>query len=329
MVGTGTMNETRLSPIPRLWVIPGFLTLCVTCVVGTAWAQGESASSQMDCRFLTTEDPESARRAEPLKTEWLPRDDIFRPILADPKQPQFFASYQTVRFRQASQTINAGSVGFGETFGLWGRRQENGCDGVQVGLLAGVFSQFNLDAPSSDLLNSDFVVGIPVTLRSGPFSARVRLYHQSSHVGDEFLLRNPGFNRLNLSFEEVDAILSYEYGWARIYGGGGYLVDRQPALARGKLQWGTELRGPSRPMPFLGERLGDVRYVPVLGADFKSFEQMGWNVNTSVMGGLEWCSPKARRRFRVLANYYHGFNPYGQFFNQKIQSFGIGLYLAF
>ena len=38
---------------------------------------------------------------------------------------------------------------------------------------------------------------------------------------------------------------------------------------------------------------------------------MGWNLNTSIMGGLEWCSPKARRRFRILANYYHGFNPYG------------------
>jgi hypothetical protein len=28
-------------------------------------------------------------------------------------------------------------------------------------------------------------------------------------------------------------------------------------------------------------------------------------------------------------NYYHGFNPYGQFFAQKIETVGAGLYLAF
>ena len=41
------------------------------------------------------------------------------------------------------------------------------------------------------------------------------------------------------------------------------------------------------------------------------------------------CTMPFKRRFRILANYYHGFNPYGQFFNQKIESFGIGFYLAF
>lgn len=107
------------------------------------------------------------------------------------------------------------------------------------------------------------------------------------------------------------------------------MIDRQLVLARGKAQWGFELRGPSRPMPMLGEALGDVLGVPVFGADFKSIEELGWNLNTSFMEGLEWCSRKARRRFRILANYYHGFNPYGQFFNQKIDSFGMGLYLAF
>lgn len=75
--------------------------------------------------------------------------------------------------------------------------------------------------------------------------------------------------------------------------------------------------------------LGDVLVVPLFGADFKSIEEPGWNVNTSMMGGLEWCSRKARRRCRILANYYHSFNPsYGQFFNQKIESFGMGFYLA-
>ena len=31
----------------------------------------------------------------------------------------------------------------------------------------------------------------------------------------------------------------------------------------------------------------------------------------------------------VLVNYYHGNNPYGQFYGQKVESIGLGMYLAF
>jgi hypothetical protein len=36
------------------------------------------------------------------------------------------------------------------------------------------------------------------------------------------------------------------------------------------------------------------------------------------------------KRMRILFNYYHGYNPYGQFFySQKTESFGLGAYFAF
>jgi hypothetical protein len=52
-----------------------------------------------------------------------------------------------------------------------------------------VFAQFDLDSTSDDLLNADYVVGLPLTFRRAGFSARGRFYHQSSHLGDELLLR--------------------------------------------------------------------------------------------------------------------------------------------
>jgi hypothetical protein len=257
-----------------------------------------------------------------------PDDDVFRPVLADPKQPQFFAAYQAVRLTDDRKSVNVGSVGFGENFGFYTQRE--GCNGWQVGLLAGVFAQFNLDAPSSDLINADYVIGIPVSWRQGPWSTRARLYHQSSHVGDEFLLGNPGFNRVNLSFEEAEALVSYDYRWARVYAGGGYLIHREPStLDRAKVQWGGELRGSTMISPVLSKQLAGLQMTPVLGADFKTFEELQWFINASVVGGFEWSREGSNRRFRLLVNYYHGFNPYGQFFNQKIESVGAGLYLAF
>jgi hypothetical protein len=161
----------------------------------------------------------------------------------------------------------------------------------------------------------------------------VRVYHQSSHLGDELLLGNPGINRLNLSFEELEALLSLDSpgGWGRLYAGGGYLLHRDPAsLDRAKVQWGVELRGPTWHWARLERAVkGSLAITPIFGADFKSFEEQGWTVNTSVMGGLEWWGTQATRRFRMLLNYYHGFNPYGQFFSQKVETFGLGLYLAF
>ena len=135
-----------------------------------------------------------------------PSDDVFRPLIADPKQPQFFAIWQATRVRTDGSSANIGSVALGENFGFYTKRY--GCDGVQIGLLTGVFSQFNLDKKNAELINTDFIVGLPVSFRVGNWSARLRHYHQSSHIGDEFLLSRPGFNRLDLTYEEIEGILS-------------------------------------------------------------------------------------------------------------------------
>ena len=144
--------------------------------------------------------------------------------MADPKQPQTFATIQQTQVLESKTSNTISSVALGENFGLWSRRKEGSCDGTQVGLLMGAFSQFNLSGPT-ELINTDFLIGVPVSWRSEFVSARVRLYHQSSHLGDQFLLSRPGFNAIELSFEEFDGILSFNTpsGWGRIYGGAGIL----------------------------------------------------------------------------------------------------------
>jgi hypothetical protein len=290
---------------------------------------GAGPASAVDCRYegigTVPSDNSDSSPVEPF-----PENDVFRPPLADPKQPQFFATWQATRVRSDDTYLNIGSVGFGDNLGLLGRR--NGCNGWQIGILAGVFAQFNMDAGSTDLINADYVVGIPVSWRSGLMSARVRLYHQSSHLGDEFLLGNPGVDREDLSFEAVEATLSLDApgGWGRVYAGGGYLLHRSPeTLDRLGVHGGFELRGPTIVAPLLRTLLPALRFTPVFGADFKSFEELSWNINTNVVGGVEWSKAGADRRLRLLANYYRGFAPYGQFFAQKIEQVGIGLYWSF
>ena len=329
----GDLCQIRAIQVKVWWVLVMGVLLWVAgeSVARAGEAEGEKGSPPVDCRYETATKASAAEGPGSTVGIPFPDGDVFRPLFADPKQPQTFATLQAVRNRDSKTSATVGSVGFGENFGFYSRRQ--GCNGWQVGLLAGVFSQFDMNAPSTDLINTDYVVGFPVSWRSGLFSTRVRLYHQSTHLGDEFVLHNPGVGRVNYSYEEGEAILSLDApgGWGRLYAGGGYLLHREPAnLDRLKVQAGVELRGPtwsSGPI----ERFvsGPLVVTPVLGADFKTFEQLNWTLNTNVVGGLEFSRAGALRRFRILVNYYHGNNPYGQFYGQKVESVGLGMYLAF
>jgi hypothetical protein len=290
-------------------------------------AVGVAVPTSRDCRYPAREETSATTIPGESKFVAFPQDDVFRQLFADPKQPQFLASYQRMRFRDIGRSINAGFNGFGETFGLWGSRDSK-CNGWQVGVFGAVFGQFNLEAPSEDLINTDYLMGLPFSFRRGPISLRARLYHQSSHLGDEFLLSNPGFTRLNFSFEEIEAIGSYDFPSVRIYGGGGYLIHVEPVLKRGKLQWGFEFRPPDRPSPILRSMIENLQLVPLAAVDFKNYEQQGWNLNVNVVAGVELYRPGGTRRLRLLLSYYHGRNPYGQFFDQKIEMFGIGMYFS-
>ncbi len=293
--------------------------------IGDKNPDGINIKIPLDCRYGQAYDKTDGEA----DGEAFPSDDVFRPLLADPKQPQFFANWRSTRSRTDRTTSNIGSVAIGENFGFYTRR--DGCNGWQISLLTGIFAQFDLDEKNAQLVNTDFNVGIPITWRAGNWSARLRYYHQSSHIGDEFLGANPGFKPITFILEEVDAILSYDYRWLRVYGGGGYLVHREPAtFDRGKVQWGFEARAPSMRTRILVPFLDRLVVTPVLSADFKSIQAHEWIIDSNVLGGFEWSRTGSLRRFRIMANYFHGFNPYGLFaINQKIESIGLGAYFMF
>jgi len=193
-----------------------------------------------------------------------------------------------------------------------------------------VFAQFNMDAHSFDLLNSDYLVGPMLTYRSGQFSARARFYHQSSHLGDELLLNYGianGVHRQNLSFEVLDLVLSLEDTWWRLYGGGGVIAlsAKDPDLSStpGIAEWGFELRSP-RPW-----RWRNSSVVPLFGASFSNLQATGWSLNGSFEGGVEWSTPGANQRIRALVVAQRGALPFSQFFFEKTQNLGFQLQFEF
>jgi Protein of unknown function (DUF1207) len=254
------------------------------------------------------------------ESEAFPTGDVFEPLIADPKQPRFFVSFY--RFASEGERYTMASVGFGETFGLYRKLGSREGDGLQVSVEAALFAQFNMDTPSHDLQNADYTIGIPVTYRYGDNSLRFRVYHQSSHLGDELLLSVNPPNRVNLSFEAVEIMYSRDWrGW-RVYGGGEYAFDRDPSdLKPLEAHWGIEYRG-STPIVWNGK--------PIVGVDMKSLQEHDWSIDTSVKAGLEFGSLWAgQRRLSVLLEWYKGYDPHGQFYVNRCEYLGGGITLGF
>ena len=167
---------------------------------------------------------------------WFPQDTLFRPLLADPREPRFFVSARY--YDDDPESLWLSEVGYGERFGIY--RWTRGEDAWQIGVSGGLFGLFNLEAESQDLINADYMVGIPLTWQRGDRSMRVRLYHQSSHLGDEFIL-NTQADRINLSFESLEVLYAERRDEWRMYGGGEMLLHREPSdLDRFMLHGGAE-----------------------------------------------------------------------------------------
>ncbi len=316
----GMETADRAKAIQLLWEIPGVNAIKTTETTGrlamdntrnTAQVSGEKASSVSEPTLLAT--------------GLLPNGHLFKPLLADTRWAHFSAAYRNYQSNNFDGR-NIASVSFGETIPFY--RSNFGQSTVQweTGLQAGVFSDFNLDAPSSDLLNTDFIASIYSSMRAGHFSAFGRIYHQSSHLGDEFLLRkiNTKFERVNLSYEGADLKLSYElpYG-VRLYGGGGGLFHKEPtALKVWSAQYGVEFRSPWR-MNFASLR-------PIVAADIKHYDENNWSTDVSARVGVEFENLTVLgRKLQILAEYYNGFAPSGQFYKEKVEYIGLGAHYHF
>ncbi len=60
------------------------------------------------------------------------------------------------------------------------------------------FPRVNLDQ-NRDLETADFRFGVPLTMRQGPWQWKFGFYHLSSHLGDEYMVRNDTLDRINFS----------------------------------------------------------------------------------------------------------------------------------
>ena len=296
--------------------IAGVFTLCGLLVPDRAEAQTTKTS---DCGA-------SVHEAEGSGVVFLPEDQIFCRLLADPKESRSFVSLLRGTFPSLSDPGGRGttiaSVGLGDSVGLvrWGGPSPG--EGLQLDVVGSIFAQFDIGQSSNDLINADYIIGVPLTIRRGGTSARARFYHQSSHQGDEYLLRPQDIARENLSFESFDVLVSQELrGW-RVYAGTEWLVRRDPSTLASKVYHaGAEARtGRAGPLRLVGAV--DLK---IAGRDDLSpavSGRLGIELLRSSSGG------HPARPVTLMLELYDGPSPYGQFFQDDVSLVGVGLHFG-
>lgn len=248
------------------------------------------------------------------------KDRLFDPLMADPRWPHFSMGYQTYTDDGEFGSVFAAS--FGETLPLY--KGDGPFGGIwQIGVQAAGFIIHDLDTASWDLINEDYRGGVALYYRREAWSGLFSIYHNSSHVGDEYLLHNH-VDRVNFSYEAAQAKVSYDISRAyRVYGGVEYLFSPDPKdLKRWITQYGAEFRCP------LTYFNGLLR--PMAGVDIKNRQENDWHSEISLAAGVKLENEDTLwNKINIMLEYYNGNSPNGQFHENYIEYWALATHFYF
>jgi hypothetical protein len=258
--------------------------------------------------------------------ERLPDGMLFPTLVADPRAYRNFLGLAAYDLK--ADDILAGLAGFGTDFPLFrrtpaagaGREGEPTAGVLQIGVGGGVNALFDMDSTSRNLIDADFIIGLPVTWRRGAWALRGRYYHISAHQGDDFIFENETDIVLpyrNISFETLEAAAAWTRGAWTAYGVAGYIARTGPEIdGRWRLQ--TGLQGLWPPAP--GRAVGWVG-----GLDLHSWSETGWDLDATAKLGLHLPgSRRPERAIQILLEATRGHVPYLQLYDLKVRAFGFG-----
>jgi len=201
---------------------------------------------------------------------------------------------------------------------LWryGTRGDNQPEGWQFDMEGAAFPRLDLEN-YEDLMSTDFRFGAPLTFGQGPYQAKLAVYHLSSHAGDEFLLSNPSFTRLNYSRNAV--VLGQAYFVApdtRVYAEAEWAFDRDVGRPWA-FQFGVD---------YSPGRWANKASAPFAAVNGHLREEVDFGGNFVAQAGWEWRPQGKGRSLRAGLEYYTGKSDQFEFYAQDETKWGLGLW---
>lgn len=266
---------------------------------------------------------------EPVWGEWfVEAPPLMRPFIADPRQVTYSAGW---RFNDQVLVKNVIPVSFGDSIFLY--RWHNvwpWCGELQIELEGAVWAVFDPLHDSSPLINADYYVGVPITYAIDNWQFRLRGYHISSHIGDEFLLNHPFFFRRNPSAEYLDFFVSHDLtNGIRIYGGLGVIMHQDESFRCHRFY--ADLGGEVRVwgLGFYDE-CQHLYGVPIFAVYMRHKGDFERHIDMTYALGYELGKTVClERRVRAYLEYHDGYSVEGQFSKFPTNYFAIRLTYGF
>lgn len=182
-------------------------------------------------------------------------------------------------------------------------------------------AQVRLCVPDDvDVQATDYRGGVPLTYGIGQHRFKVGYYHISSHLGDEFLLDHPTYNRLNFARDTLYVGYAYfvtpnlrvyaDIGWAF------YIDVSQPW----EFQFGFDY-APAYPTGLRG--------APFFAMNGHLREELNFGGNLTVEAGWAWRADDSTHLLRTGLIYYNGASPQYSFYRNFEQQIGYGLWFDY
>lgn len=224
----------------------------------------------------------------------LPTGLMYRSYLAGEKEPRFqFVALSDRDRGMVWETALGGRAGLLR----YGTRDLFRPEGWQLDLEGAVLARV-LPEENDDLGAADFRAGFLSTWRGGPDAYKVGYYHLSSHLGDEFLIKNPDYERVNYVRD------SLIIGWTRdltlatqFYAEVGYAFGHTGGAEPLEFQTGLQY-SPLIPTDIIG--------APFAAVNVHVREDFDYITAVNVVAGWQWRGGDAGQRFRVGFEFYDG-----------------------
>jgi hypothetical protein len=269
--------------------------------------------------------------AAPARAEWLlewnPAGDLYPRYLADPRRPRNIAALSAA-FR--SDIPGSGDLRFLTAIGdqhsiVRFYRRDTPLDGWQFDVEARYFAQFDIEN-ALDELGHDERLGIIASRRLDARTAvRGMFFHTSSHMGDEYILRNrlTEAERISSRKEEFAFGLSHRLNQSlRTYGEFGYAINlgklNKPLRGQAGLEYESNLRSWSEGKASLGWYSG----VNVTG-----WEENDWEVSATLQTGMVARFPASGKYYRLAVELYDGRSQLDAFFLFRESYLTVGFWL--
>lgn len=247
----------------------------------------------------------------------LPTDLLYTSYLAGPKEPRLALAVLHEKDIGWQMELEAGArVGILR----YGSLNDNVLEGWQLDIEGAGPPRLNIEE-ELDLDAADFRVGVPLTWRRGAYQAKFAYYHTSAHVGDEFLERNPGFQRINYVRDAF--VLGGGYfpdPDLRLYAEIGYAFNTDGGAEPWELQFGAE---------FSPAEHSGLRGAPFWAINGYLREEVNWGGNVNMMIGWQWRGDRNNNLFRIGLQYFNGKSMQYSFFQNSEQLFGFGTWYDF